>query len=76
MLSSETTIKIEAAASALVQMATNDKLLLPARQEKKHTRICCTEWGGERAELPRAGNSGRASAVLQADDTRGRMQPL
>lgn len=34
MVSSETAIKIEAAASALVQMATNEKLLLPARQEK------------------------------------------
>lgn len=60
----ETAIKIEATVSALVQVATNGIVLLPARLEK-HENL-----------LPGAGNSGTSSTVLQTNDTRGGMQIL
>lgn len=60
----ETAIKIEATVSALVQVATNGIVLLPARLEK-HENL-----------LPRAGSSGTSSTVLQTNDTRGGMQIL
>lgn len=59
-MSLETAGRVEAAASALVQMATNEKLLLLGR---KHEEL-----------LYRAENSGGSSTVCQTNDTGGGMK--